>query len=72
MSDTKKPIPGEEDYFQVKVEVLKVGTTVTFDSYVYLEKNERFNLWLRSSSVFSDSKQENLKNLGHQRVFVLN
>ena len=72
MSDNSRPPqPKFDGYFTVESEILKIGSTLPFDCFLYLERNDKVVHWLREGAVFGPLHAEKLEKFGKPKLLIM-
>ena len=70
MSEKGRP-PKVDGYFSVECDLLRLNSRLTFDCFIYLERNNRVVHWLRAGSVFSPQQVDKLAKFGRPDIFIM-
>lgn len=57
-------------FIKVDSDRIEIDRPITFDVFIYLEKNQKFVHWMREGSTFTVDRREKLKSLGMEEVYV--
>lgn len=71
MSDKNRPPePHFDDYVPIETVSLREGSTLNFDLYLFLPRNEKVVRWLRAGVVFGPLHTQKLQQVGNPQLFV--